>query len=362
MMDDTILLATTRKGMEHKIKILYNFGNSHGVMVNDSKTKSMVINGTREEKEPIVCNSDVISYCNMYLYLGSPFTDDGSPTTAIKQHAANKMCHTLKFVSFINRNNDVPFVIKKKIFNAALMSSMLYACESWLNCNIKPIEKQYKWCIKQLLGVRKTTNNDACMVELGIPPLRALIRSKPGKFFKEMWLERNTMDDDPLIHAMRIVLNYDDSISRYIQSLITENNSDIKEAQFELQLKLRNSNSNRIMFYKTINPDLVVHDIYVKRLKVNETERISWTKMQLSAHSLAVETGRWNRRGRGRLPMEERLCSCGQIQTETHVIEDCPVSLQIRQIYNVNTALDLLLTRTDYEVVCKIVHKLLSLY
>ena len=155
MMDDTVLLSTTKQGMEYKIGILYEFCNSHGMIVNDSKTKFMVINGTREDKEPMVFNSDVISYSNQYIYLGSPFTDDGSPSTAIKRHAVSKMCHTLKFISFINRNNDVPFIIKRKIFDAAIMSTMLYACESWLNGNIKSIEKQYKWCIKQLLGVRK---------------------------------------------------------------------------------------------------------------------------------------------------------------------------------------------------------------
>ena len=362
MMDDTILLSTTKNGMEYKIRILYEFCDSYGMIVNDSKTKFMVINGNGEDKEPIVCNSDMISYCNQYVYLGSPFTDDGSPSTAVKQHAISKMCHTLKFISFINRNNDVPFVVKRKIFDAAVMSTILYSCESWLNGDIKPIEKQYKWCIKQLLGVRKTTNNDMCMVELGLPPMRALIRSRQKKFFQKMWRERNTMVDDPLIHAMRIVLGYNDSVSRYIRNLISENNNDIEEGKYELQLKLRNSTSNRIMFYKTVNPNLVVHDIYTNQLKVNEIERVSWTRMRLSAHSLAIETGRWNRRGRGRLPMDERLCSCGEIQTETHVIENCPVSLQIRQTYNVTTALDLLLTRTDYDVVCKIVHKLLSLY
>ena len=200
------------------------------------------------------------------------------------------------------------------------------------------------------------------MIELGVPPLRSLIKSKQRKFFQKMWSERSTMDDDPLIHAMRIVINYNDSVSRYIQNLISQNNDDIEEGKSELRLKLRNSNSNRIIFYKTVNPDLVVHDIYEKQLKVNEIERMSWTRLRLSAHSLAIETGRWNRRGRGRLPVEERLCSCGQIQTETHVIENCPLSQQIRHTYNVTTTLDLLLTRTDHDVVCKIVHKFLSLY
>lgn len=86
------------------------------------------------------------------------------------------------------------------MFDAAVTTSVLHGCESWLNCDIKPIEKQYKWCIKQLLGVRKTTNNDVCMVESGLPSLRALIKNKQIHFFHKM-SERNTMDDDPLMHA-----------------------------------------------------------------------------------------------------------------------------------------------------------------
>ena len=77
-----------------------------------------------------------------------------------------------------------------------------------------------------------------------------------------MWTERSAMEDDPLIHAMQIVLNYNDSISRYMQDMVTGNNNDIEEAQNELKLKLRNSASNRVMFYKTVNPYFIVHDIY----------------------------------------------------------------------------------------------------
>ena len=297
----------------------------------------MVINGSEEDKEPIVCNGDVLNYCNQYTYLGSPFTDDGSPSTAIKQHAASKMCHTLKFVSFLSRNNDIPFCVKRKIFDAAVMSTILYACESWVNGNTKPIGKQYKWCVKQVLGVRKTTNNDVCMVELGVPPVKALIKAKQRKFFTKMWRERNAMTDDPLAHAMRIVMEYNDNVSRYIRDMTSDYTDDVEEAQTVLKQNLLRSTSNRLAFYRCVNPDLKVHDIYVKNVKVNEIERISWTKLRLSAHSLAVERGRWNRRGRGRLPLEERLCPCGQVQTEKHIIENCPISLPVRQSYHVTT-------------------------
>ena len=179
-----------------------------------------------------------------------------------------------------------------------------------------------------MLGVRKTTSNDIYLVELGLPPLRALVKAKQRKFFKKMWLERNEMNNDPLMHAMRVTLRYNDAISRYLKDMTTNyRTNDIKEAQVILNASISNSTSNRLLFYKLINPKFDVHDIYTKNIKVNELERISWTRLRLSAHSLAIEKGRWNRRGRGRLLLEERLCPSGQVQTEAHVIENCIISL-----------------------------------
>ena len=49
MMDDTVLLSTTREGIQNKIKILYDYCNSHGMTVNNSKTMFMVVNGNDED-------------------------------------------------------------------------------------------------------------------------------------------------------------------------------------------------------------------------------------------------------------------------------------------------------------------------
>ena len=177
-----------------------------------------------------------------------------------------------------------------------------------------------------------------------------------------MWIERNETDGDPLMHVMRIVLNYNDVVSRDIRDMISNNINDVNIAIDTLKSRITNSNSNKLTFYKLINPQLDVHEIYTKNVRVNEIERMSWTRLRLSAHSLAIEKGRWNRRGRGRLPIEERLCPCGQVQTECHVIESCVMSSQIRQTYNFVTVNDLMVIRTDYVNVCTIIHKLLSMY
>ena len=63
--------------------------------------------------------------------------------------------------------------------------------------------------------------------------------------------------------------------------------------------KLRVSASSRVHMHNTVKPQYRVHDIYTTKHGVRELERVS-------GHILEVEEGRWNRRWRGRLPMEER--------------------------------------------------------
>ncbi|MPC73633.1 hypothetical protein E2C01_067968 [Portunus trituberculatus] len=75
--------------------------------------------------------------------------------------------------------------------------------------------------------------------------------------------------------------------------------------------------SSRVHMCGTINPHYSVHDIYTTKIGVNKSKHISCTDLRISRHSLALEEGRWNRRSRGHLPMEERLYSCVQVQTET---------------------------------------------
>ena len=112
----------------------------------------------------------------------------------------------------------------------------------------------------------------------------------------------------------------------YILDLINNNVDDIKVAMDTLKHNIGLSQSSRRITYKQINPNLSVHKIYLMKHNINEHHRTAFTRFRLSSHSLAVEVGRWSRRGRGRLPLEERLCTCGEIQTEQHVVQYCPMS------------------------------------
>lgn len=57
-------------------------------------------------------------------------------------------CIAYLLLLFFFLNRDIPFQVKFKVFNAALMSSVLYGCESWFNGDLKSIEKLYNWAVK----------------------------------------------------------------------------------------------------------------------------------------------------------------------------------------------------------------------
>ena len=60
--------------------------------------------------------------------------------------------------------------------------------------------------------------------------------------------------------------------------------------------------------------------------------------------------------------MEERLCPCGEIQTEEHVINNCPLSQHVRDEYKFTSIADLMSDKFPIEVVCKIIYNILNLY
>lgn len=73
--------------------------------------------------EPLCADGLTVIHCNIYAYLGSLFTCDGSVSSAIKENGRVKLYYVLKFVSLIKKDNDVSLIVKLRVFDAANMSS-----------------------------------------------------------------------------------------------------------------------------------------------------------------------------------------------------------------------------------------------
>ena len=328
LMDDTILLATSKERLIEKLHILHEYCTSHGMSVNNSKTKFMVINGDPEDREPIHLLDWIIEHCSKYVYLGAVFTADGSTASSLKAHLVSMKKHLNKLCIFMNTNKDIPFIAKRKVVEAAFNAAILYSCESWLDTSFQMMNSMYMTAIKLLLGVRTSTPNNLCLAELGMPPLSALIKHKQAMCIRKLIQTRRDIANDPFMFAFELTRTGNHRMYNHINSIL-EGDTSLETALSNLRANIQASDKTKCVTYSRINPTYTIHEVYSNTGNIPEYIRLAFTRLRLSSHRLRIETGRWSR-----LAREQRLCECGLVQDECHVMCDCPRTQVLRTSYD----------------------------
>ena len=221
----------------------------------------------------------------------------------------------------------MPFVFKKKVLNAAIISSLLYACETWLGSEIKDVEKVYVSAIKAVLGVRETTRNDTTLIEAGMPSLSQLIKKRTRAFMKKE-LNSGRTQDTPLIKIYKLCESKRTKGFTFLSKVVNP----ATQPEMSIVEKFRNQDTSKARTYREINPELTTHKAYTTREYINERERLTFTKFRLSSHHLKIETGRW-----ARIDVEDRVCDCGGgVQDEQHVLFSFPKTESERTQFGVD--------------------------
>ena len=114
LMDDTVLLATTRHQALAKLEVLVAWCGDYGMHINLKKTMFMVVNGEVGDKEPLIAGDVIVKYTTKYLYLGAWVTDSGKWCDVIQLHEEHCNEVVNKFAIFCSANTNMPFFIKKK--------------------------------------------------------------------------------------------------------------------------------------------------------------------------------------------------------------------------------------------------------
>ena len=330
LMDDTVLVASSKEMVIKKFEVLMKFCNQYGMEVNELKTNLMVINGNRTDRQAFTSMGLTVKPAKVYIYLGSPFTEDGKMNTVITTHLKTRMADLNKFRIFSKVNSTMPYQYKKKVLQAAIVSSLLYSCESWFTENLKQMEQLYVGALKSLLGVRETTRTDVVLLETGMPTLHELIKMRSTSFIKKN--VNAGITETPLAKVYKMCETKGTGGYRFIKRML---DNPVEECLLDVKRAMNNASSSKALKYKEMNPGLNVHTVYNSNVYIDERKRVVFTKFRTSSHSLRIETGRW-----ARIDREDRLCSCGQgVQDESHVVFNCERTEAIREKYGVNNAI-----------------------
>ena len=113
LMDDAVIVATSREMCERKMNIVLRFCSEYGMLINEKKTKFFVVNGAERDKQDLRVGEVGVSYAARYLYLGAWFTDTARMDAVLNMHQTMSEAIVNKFSIFCAANTQMPFVFKK---------------------------------------------------------------------------------------------------------------------------------------------------------------------------------------------------------------------------------------------------------
>ena len=119
--------------------------------------------------------------------------------------------------------------------------------------------------LKCVLGVRKTTANEICLVEMGVPPLQASVKQGQHDFFVKMNPERNGAIDDPYHFAMDLTRTYNARTFKQLDGVMQCDDHVSIAVEF-LKNQIPNSDRTQFIIYRTINPTIDMPAVH-SRLK-----------------------------------------------------------------------------------------------
>ena len=343
--DDLVLLAETKEGLDSLLKTLEAYCTNNHLIINTKKTKCMIFNKTgRLMSRPFYLNGVKLDMVCAYKYLGFVVTPSGEIHSGLKDLRDRALKGFMKMKNNLGPSFNQDILSSLSLIDSLIKPILLYASDFW-GClklpNNNPIENLHMMMCKQILGVQKQTTNIGVLLELGRIPLSLWAL----KFAVKNW-ERIRMGqgNEVLIDAykdsevswdstMRSVLESNGMMNFYInepdsdypfvyKKLFQQLIDNFHQTSFE-DIKADNSKLRTYAIFKT---DVGIED-YLTRIK-NVSIRSHVTKLRLSNHRLAIETGRHNGVRR-----EERFCSfCPEsIEDEFHFIFECSVLGHLRQ-------------------------------
>ena len=323
-MNDTVILATSREAMTKKLELLYRAAKGIDMAIHPTKSQFMTVNVA--DHIPFEIENVKISYTSTYTYLGS-IIEDAPIRDQVKTHIDSKRGHIRKFSSFLRKNAEAPFKVKKVVLESVMKGSILYGCESWLCEDMQLVNQVTAAAQKQLLGVRTQTCTDLAQLELSSGSAKSQVQDRQTRFLKKVVM-RDYFNQSPVCRAIELAQTAGSPAGRYLQSLLRGTSRPIEKDLERVKARVRQSASSRRVTYRLFNPEQNIHRIYGDAT-VPESDRVAFTRLRLGSHFLKIETGRW-----ARIERERRLCACGQIQTEQHILLNCPFTLTIRARYS----------------------------
>lgn len=341
--DDIVILSESKSGLQTSLDILYNYCSNWKLQVNVDKSKIMVFNSnSKHQSINFTFNGNTMQVVSKYCYLGIVLKSNGkfNLATSVLVEKARKAYFKMKKIIGI----DNPCKLLEKLFDSIVLPVLLYCCEIWgVDLSLKDIsviEKFHVKFLKDILGLHCKASNAGCLAELNRLPLWSKISFSSIKYWNHLItsnslafkLYQGTINSNSWTKKIYGILDNlgFSNISNY-KSTIQHFLPNIKQRIIDQCIQEQSSkifSSEKLSFFQKLY--MRKRSPYVDILR-KRSERSSISRIRLSAHKLAIESGRYNATIRN-----ERYCNAcktGAIEDETHFLFQCKAYSHLRNSY-----------------------------
>ena len=352
--DDIIIFANNADELQRGLDLLHEYCNTWKLVVNTDKSKIMIFRkGGRNSNISFRYNNKTIDIVNRFNYLGVVFTSGGSFCDATNTLAGQALKAIFKLKKYLYKFTEIPVGNKLELFDKLITPILNYGSEVWGFFKALPIERVHMQFCKQLLGVKKCTQNDFVYGEVGrinyqsrrylniIKYWVKLLRTPDNKFIKKIYL---TLLNDSIVYPSKknwctlfkdLLSNlgfYDAWLFQDVGNVnifISALRQRLSDTFTQMDWNNRLENSSRANLYKHIA--IFRFHPYLNYCQISKF-RISFSKLRLASHRLHIESGRWARPTP--IPLEQRKCNvCNKIEDEFHFVLECILYSELRKQY-----------------------------
>lgn len=352
--DDIILFAKSAHELQNSLNVLADYCDRWKLTVNVKKTKVMVFQkgGRLPQNLSFKYKSEEIEIVSKFKYLGILFTSGGSFNETDRMLAGQALKAIFKMNKYLFKFTDISPKHTLDLFDKLVAPILNYSNEVWGFNNGSQVERTHLAFCKRLLGVKISTQNDFIYGETG----RANLIN--GRYYTiiKYWLKLCACGDNKYVkHAYNMLKNSLDAnpnktnwVSKvkvllsqlgFYEAWLNQGVGNTKLFLLLVKQRLRDNfaqnlnatihESSRSLFYRTIFS--FNFSEYLNLVNITKY-RNALSRLRLSSHRLAVETGRWHRPES--IPYYERKCiKCGVLEDEFHFVLECDNYKDIRKKY-----------------------------
>ena len=195
-------------------------------------------------------------------------------------------------------------MVKLKVVQACVNSSLTYACETWGSSALNKVEVLQRKALKLAMNIKQNTANEIVYIERGFKPLKGMIYKRQLKFFRKyrdcclqnstaatskIFLEATAKNISFLKHYKKLDATYTSPKECY--NYYTNESTNVNAEK--VMAKHSADNNSILGTYYRINPELKSPKLYTEPLCI-ESDRKIITQYRTGSHELRIQSGRLN--------------------------------------------------------------------